>query len=134
MRSNCLVKLLVGVIFACGLSAQAPVVPAGGVVNGASFAKATDPNGPVAPGTIVAVFGSNLSNSLAVASTVPLSTTLNGTTITFNGTAAPLFFVSGGQVNLQVHFNVPPGTVAVQASNNGQFSQGQNITVAQFSW
>lgn len=134
MRSKGFARFLVGCfLVACGLSAQTPAIPAGGVVNGASFAKAADPNGPVAPGTIVAIFGSNLSNSLLAASTVPLSTTLNGTAITFNGTSAPLFFVSSGQVNAQVPFDTTPGTVAVQASNSGQFSQGQNITVAQFS-
>jgi len=125
--------LVVGLLISCGLGAQAPVLPAGGVVNGASFTPAGSPSGPVAPGTIVAIFGQNLATSLAVASSVPLSTNLNGTSVTFGGVAAPLFFVSAGQANAQVPFNVPPGTVNVQVSKSGQTSSNQPVILATFS-
>jgi uncharacterized protein (TIGR03437 family) len=134
MRSQYEVWVLaVSLLICSGLGAQAPVLPAGGVVNGASFTPASAAGGPVAPGTIVAIFGQNLADSLAVASSVPLSTNLNGTTVTFGGTPAPLFFVSSGQANAQVPFNVAPGTVNVRVTRNGQPSADQSMTLAAFS-
>ena len=99
------------------LLAQAPNLPANSVVNGGSFRPATDPNGAIAPGTIVAIFGSNLASATQVALSVPLSTTLLDTSVTFNAGSssfpAPLFFVSTNQINAQVPFEVPAGTGAV---------------------
>src|SRR5260370_14201342 len=93
------------VLSAGAVLAQSPIVA--GVVNGASFAQGQ----PVAPGSIVSIFGSNLASSLATASTIPLSTTINSVSVTFNNTPAPLYFVSPGQVNAQV-----PGSISSTAS------------------
>ena len=65
----------------------------------------------VAPNSIVAGFGTLLAAGTQVAATQPLPTTLQGTTVTINGTPAPLFFVSAGQVN----YLVPPGLAAGNA-------------------
>src|SRR5207237_2982947 len=54
---------------------------------------------PVAPDTIVSAFGTQLATQFAIASTLPLPTTLGGTTVTVNGRPAGLLFVSGGQIN-----------------------------------
>ncbi len=61
---------------------------------------------------IVAFFGSNLATGTQVASTIPLPTTLLGTTVKVRDNAgterlAPLFFVSPGQINALI----PTGTV-----------------------
>ncbi len=66
---------------------------------------------PVAAEAIVSAFGAFLATSTTVAGTTPLPTSLAGTAVNVKdaaGTerAAPLFFVSPGQVN----FQVPPGT------------------------
>ena len=108
------------------LRAQAPALAAGGVLNGASF-------GAVSPGTIVSIFGTNLSSDVAVGMSVPLSTTLNQTSVTFNGTPLPLFFVSAGQVNAQIPFNTPTGAVTAVVTRAGQSSQSQAIQIAAFS-
>jgi uncharacterized protein (TIGR03437 family) len=79
-----------------GLAVSAPAVPEGGVVNAAIF-KAT-----VSPGSIVSLFGTNLSNSTASATSTPLPTTLAGTQVLVNGVPAPLFYVSPLQINLQL--------------------------------
>ncbi|MDQ3012585.1 MAG: PKD domain-containing protein, partial [Acidobacteriota bacterium] len=79
----------------------------------------------IAPESIVAAFGVNLATDVAIASTVPLPTTLLGTKVTIRDSAgtsrdAPLFFVAPSQVNYQV----PPGTaegdaaVTVTVNNN----------------
>jgi uncharacterized protein (TIGR03437 family) len=45
---------------------------------------------------------------------LPLPTTLFDTTVTFNGVAAPLFYVSNSQINAEVPFETPLGPVTVQ--------------------
>jgi uncharacterized protein (TIGR03437 family) len=77
---------------------QKPVISPAGVVNAASYAKG------FWVGSIVSVFGTNLAASSAVATTVPLPTQLNGTSVTVNGIAAPLFYVSPTQINFQIPF------------------------------
>jgi uncharacterized protein (TIGR03437 family) len=124
---------------ACGLfftllaarpsGAQTPTVNASGVVNAASFQAQT----PVAAGSLVAIFGSQLAPGLALADTVPLSTSLSNVTVTFNGVAAPLDFVSTGQINAQIPYEVLPagagGTVNVQVNNNGALSPLQPVVI-----
>lgn len=116
-----------------GPPAAAPILPAGSIVNGANFRAPTAPGGAVAPGTIVSIFGSNLAINTAVAPFVPLPTTLLNTTVTFNSIAAPLFFVSPGQINAQVPFNVAPGAVNVQVTSAGQTTAAQQVQVAAVS-
>jgi uncharacterized protein (TIGR03437 family) len=64
----------------------------------------------VAPGELISLFGDNLAAGDAVAAAPPANgsypTTLNGVSVTFNGTPAPLLYVSAGQVNVQVPFEV----------------------------
>jgi uncharacterized protein (TIGR03437 family) len=94
------------------------VVP-GAAVNGASFAAGA------APGMTLSVFGSGLASNTALASAVPLATTMAGTTAMVNGIAAPLYFVSPSQVNLQIPYEVKPGnaTLAIHSQAGGSFSQ-----------
>ncbi len=90
---------------------------------------------PVAAEAIVSAFGAFLATGTAVASTTPLPTSLAGTAVNIKdaaGTerAAPLFFVSPGQVN----FQVPPGTTNGAAtvtitSGDGSVSTG-TVTIA----
>jgi uncharacterized protein (TIGR03437 family) len=108
-------------------------------VNGATFAP-----GPVAPGSIASIFGSNLAGSLTTASTVPLSTALADVTVTINGQPAPLYFVSpdqpgtpgSAQINIQIPYDVlPAGTtsgsanVIVNRTANGS-SQAATVQIA----
>ena len=68
-----------------------------GVVNGASFS-----NQPITAGLMGSIFGTNLAFFTLTANSVPLPTTLGGSSIQIDGVAAPLFFVSPGQINFQV--------------------------------
>ena len=61
--------------------------------------------------SIVAAFGTSLATSVQIASTLPLPTSLAGTTVRVKDSAgverlAPLFFVAPSQINYQI----PPGT------------------------
>ncbi|MCC6588582.1 MAG: hypothetical protein IT168_17945 [Bryobacterales bacterium] len=75
------------------------------VMNAASFR-----TGPVAPGAIISIFGSGI-GPIAVANgklnaAGRLDVDLSGTQVRFDGVAAPLFFASAGQINLQVPYDV----------------------------
>ncbi len=94
-----------------------PALPQGGIVSAASFALAP---APVAPGSIIAIFGDNLAPSALAASTVPLPTQLLGTSVEINGIPIPLFFVSAGQITGQLPFSVVTGAAtAVVKSVSG---------------
>jgi len=80
-----------------------PVVSAGGVVNNLNPVSGA----VIAPGTVAAIYGSNLAASVVPATTVPLPTQLGGTQVLIGGLPAPLFFVSPGQVNVQVPPELP---------------------------
>ncbi len=107
-----------------------------GLVNGASFSAGAG----VAPGSIVSVFGVDMAPQLATFDSVPLPKTLAGASLSlsdpasgFNG-LAPLYFVSGGQMNIQVPWEANPGatdtfTPAVSGANGA----GVNVNVQFFA-
>ena len=85
----------------------------------------------IAPDSIVAAFGTNLATQTAGANTVPLPTTLGGTTVEVNGQAAQLFFVSSGQINFVIPSGISPGSASVVVrAGNGITSNG-TVQVAQ---
>ena len=101
-----------------------------GVVNAASFAP---PTYPVSGGTLISLFGSGLAPSVEQAQAIPLPTSLGGVSVTINGVAAPLLFVSGGQVNLQVPFATSGTLATIALNNNGTTSNEVVVPVAQTS-
>jgi uncharacterized protein (TIGR03437 family) len=117
------------------LHAQTPVVLDNGTVNGASFAASQ----PVTPGSLVSIFGSQLAGSLESADSIPLSTARGDvSSVTFNGIVAPLYFVSPGQINAQLPWNVLPngaasGSVNVVVTRNGVKSAPKSLQVGAFS-
>jgi uncharacterized protein (TIGR03437 family) len=92
--------LLAGSFVRPCLFAQQPVFQPSGVLNGAGLAGGDQP--AVALEMVVSIKGQNLAASTAIANTSPLPTTLANTSVTFNGSLAPLFYVSPTQINLQV--------------------------------
>ena len=93
-------------------------------VSAASFAI-----GPLAPSAITSAFGSNLATSTVSATTTPLPTTLGGVTVTITdrnnvARSAPLFFVSAGQINLQI----PPETAEGRARASIRRQDGTTVT------
>lgn len=101
-----------------------------GVVNAASFAPTT---APIAPGTLVSIFGSNLAASTAQAADVPLPTTLAGVSVSINGIPAPLFFVSPEQINVQTPFGVSGAEAVVRVNNEGELSNEASVPLAKTS-
>jgi uncharacterized protein (TIGR03437 family) len=105
-----------------------PVAFAGAAVNNGTFANGE----PLAQGDIAAVFGEQftLQDLGFPSSGPPLPTTINGTQVLVNNTQAPLFFVSSGQIDFQVPFEVSPGAATIQVVRNGQNGNliGANIS------
>lgn len=91
-----------------------------GVVNAANFAPVTN---PIAPNEIVTIYGSGLAASTVSAPSLPLPTSLGGVQVTVNGQAAPLIYVTPGQIAFIVpqaispFFNVLNATVQVVNNN-----------------
>ncbi|QQS48740.1 MAG: SBBP repeat-containing protein [Acidobacteriota bacterium] len=98
-----------------------PVVPSGPTI--ANVSAASYGTG-LAPESIAAAFGANLASGVLEATGQPLPLTLGGTGVAIKDSAgieraAPLFFVSPGQINYQIPAGTAPGTATVIVDNNG---------------
>ena len=106
---------------------QPPVIGGGAVVNAASFVS----QAPLAPGSLITLFGSQLAEGQGSASSLPLPVSLAGSSILFAGQSAPLLFASGGQVNAIVPYGLAvntPQQVVVSRSNS--ISVPQSVILA----
>lgn len=108
-------------------SLGAAEVPSNGIVNGASFA--LNPLSQVSPGSIISIFGTNLSSTTVAAQSFPLPTRLASTTVAIGGIPAPLFSVSPTQINAQVPFELT-GTTASLVVQNGVASSAAVLLTA----
>jgi uncharacterized protein (TIGR03437 family) len=110
---NIPVRLLIGA------SGTAPVISPAGLVNSATYERVA------APGMALSVFGAGLAFGDQLASAVPLPIVLQGASATVNGRAAPFYYVSPGQLNLQVPFETEIGTATLTVTVNGQSASQQ---------
>jgi uncharacterized protein (TIGR03437 family) len=78
------------------------------VLNAASYSLQT----PIAPGTLVAIFGSGFTDStgVQVATAFPWPSALAGASVTIGGEPAPVYVVTAGQINAMVPFDLPVNT------------------------
>src|ERR1019366_3472426 len=92
------------------------------VLNAASYSS------NIAPGTWVAIFGTQLAPGAASATSVPYPASLNGVSVTFKGTAAPLAYVSPTQINAFYPFEARASGVTVTTpSGVATASFGNNL-------
>jgi len=105
LQSRLRLALMLVVLVSLPASAQNPVVAPGGVVSAAN-GRAVSSVTAAARGSLVSIYGSDLSAQTASATGVPIATQLAGTQVRFGDTAAPLLFVSPGQINAQVPFEL----------------------------
>jgi uncharacterized protein (TIGR03437 family) len=114
-----------------------PATPAGvplilSVYNAASYHLSDT----VAPGEAVAIFGEQLAPAAQQALSYPLPPSLGGVSVTVGGIAAPLYFVSPGQINFQVPYGVqatygaPPVSATLVVTNGSQSGQRTLYVVA----
>ena len=115
-----------------GSSEVVPAIFPGGVVSAASFAP--DPT-PVAPGSLVSMFGLDLTPATQFAASQPLPRELAGVQVLVRGIAAPLLAVAASDDgSSQIHFQIPVELAGVTyadvvVDNNGVFSAPQGIHI-----
>lgn len=91
----------------------------------------------LAANTIASAFGSGLS-AQTIAAASPLPTQLGGVTVTVadtagNSIAAPLFFVSPGQINYLVPAGLSPGTATVSVQKSDGSKAAGSLTIAAYA-
>jgi len=107
-----------------------PAINQGGIVNNASYTQTT---GPIAPGSITAIFGTNLNDgSTVLSSTIDadgkLVTSLAGASVKVNDISAPLFYSTPQQLGIQIPVELAgQASASVQVTVNGQMSAPQTI-------
>jgi uncharacterized protein (TIGR03437 family) len=103
---------------------DAPVAPPkiNAVVN------AADGKLPVAPGGLISVFGSQMAPVNMATKEIPLPTALADSCLTVNGVPVPVLFVSGGQINGQLPFNVD-GNAQMTLRTPGGISDNFNFSI-----
>jgi uncharacterized protein (TIGR03437 family) len=107
-------------------ASSAPQVSPAGVVHGASFT----PKGPVAPGSIVSIFGTSLADHSILASTLPLPNQLAGASVTIGGRTLPLLYVSEKQINAQLPFGLLPNvTEQLVVTRDNMISAPEQVSV-----
>lgn len=104
-------------------SALGPLIGSTRIFNAGSYAPITN---SVAPGELVAIFGSNLASTTETAG-IPLPATLGNVNVTVNGRSAPLSFVSPGQINLQVPYATSESYATFRVTSNG--TKSNEVTV-----
>jgi uncharacterized protein (TIGR03437 family) len=97
-----------------------------GVVNAASSAP---PGNPIAPGQFISLYGTGLARSTQTG-TPPYPATLNGVTVLINNKAAPLHFVSAGQINALVPYSTTGASATIVVQNGGASSNTVTVPVA----
>lgn len=107
---------------------QAPTINPGGTVH----AFTPQSGQALAPGTWMAIYGSDLADETLINSSVVFPTALAGTSVIIGGTEAPLNFVSTGQVNALIPFELASGqTYEVIVNNNGALSTPVSFTATE---
>jgi uncharacterized protein (TIGR03437 family) len=86
---------------------NSPIVTNTGVVSAAApFVR----QAPLAPGSFVSIYGSKLAVETKAAAALPLPVEISGTSVTLGGRPMPLQFVSEGQINAIVPYDIPVNT------------------------
>ena len=84
---------------------RVPYIAPAGIKNAAG----DTPDGTVAPGSIIAIYGESLAPQMQVGPTNPLAQTIADVVVTVGDRILPLLFVSPQQINAQVLSDLPDG-------------------------
>ncbi len=108
-----------------------PVPAAGGVTNAASFA-----TGPIAPGEIISIFGTNLGPAAGLGAEIDpatgrLAANRGGVSVLFNDVPGPLFYVQQSQINVQVPYELAGQSSARMVVRVGAAAASATLPVVQ---
>jgi uncharacterized protein (TIGR03437 family) len=105
-------------------ASPAPVLATGGVLNNLN----PKLGAPLAPGTVSQMYGSNIATAPLSATAVPLPAALAGVEALIGGMNAPLFYISPGQLNVEIPAELTAnGTYPTILAAGGQYSVPQNV-------
>jgi uncharacterized protein (TIGR03437 family) len=108
----------------------APVLSRGGTVNNSN----PQLDAPLAPGTVVALFGANMATAANSPGVLPLLNSINGTYVLVGGNQLPLYYASPGQINAQLPVNLPLNRPqAVIVASGGGYTLPDNINITAVS-
>ncbi|MEO7144242.1 MAG: hypothetical protein ABI165_12165 [Bryobacteraceae bacterium] len=106
-----------------------PYIAPAGVRNAAGIT----PDGAVAPGSIISIYGESLAPVFAVGPTNPLAQTISNVTVTAGDLILPLMFVSPEQINAQVPVELTDGDYSLTVHTPGQPDVSAAFTVSRNS-
>ncbi|MCC6362272.1 MAG: metallophosphoesterase [Bryobacterales bacterium] len=102
----------------------APVIDSGAITDSASGGRS------LAPGGLITVYGANLAPGDATAAALPWPSTLGGVSATASGQPVPLLFVSRGQINAQLPFDVSPTATLEVSTPSGKGAEPMRVADA----
>jgi uncharacterized protein (TIGR03437 family) len=127
------IRLLSVVALSVAALSAAPTI--GSILNNYSYTVPTSPNYGIAQGSIFVIFGTQLSNASTGLQNVPLSTMLQGVSVTVAvgdvTKLAFLYYVTPTQIAGILPSSVPVGTGTIIVNNNGQVSSAAPLKVIQ---
>jgi uncharacterized protein (TIGR03437 family) len=103
-----------------------PFIAPAGIVSAAGVT----PDGTMAPGSIISIYGNSLAPALQIAAANPLPQTLGNVTVTIGNYLLPLLFVSPGQINAQLPSELAAGNYTLLIQQTGQADVSGQLTVS----
>ena len=123
-----------------GVTRAAPLISASGIVNNACYGACAN---PLAPGTIAAIFGTNLTDGTsclhdagcdqAFDNNGRLKTTLTGAQVSVNGIPVPIYYSSPIQLGIQIPTDLTGAAAMVQVVVAGQSSPPSTVSIGAVS-
>ncbi len=110
-------------------NASPPVVFSGGVVSAASSAAGS----PLAQGSLISIYGTQLANSTAMFASLPLETDLNDVEVAIGTTSLPLLYVSPGQINAIIPYDLTANSSTALVVQRGLTSTLSAVVPIQIS-
>lgn len=103
-----------------------PAIAPAGIVSAAG----ATPDGTMAPGSVITIYGNNLAPALQVGSTNPLPQSLGQITVTIGNYLLPLLFVSPTQINAQLPVELVDGNYNLFVHQTGMPDVSGALTVS----
>lgn len=116
------VKVTVSTNPASSKGAVFTILSGGPVASTAAIVNLGNETAPIAPGSLISIYGSNLAIGSAAAAAVPLPNLLSSVSVLINGILAPLLYAGPSQINAQVPFEAPAGAATLILNVGGVMS------------
>jgi uncharacterized protein (TIGR03437 family) len=103
-----------------------PYIAPAGIMSAAG----ATPDGTMAPGSVISIYGNSLAPALQTGSSNPLPQSLGNITVTINNYILPLLFVSPTQINAQLPSELVDGNYSLLVHQTGQPDVTGSLTVS----